>query len=297
MCFRVTDAAIHTLTPHLWRLQSSTYATNTGVFIAGAWACLIDPGIAPAELDTIDAFVTACGAEVRAIVLTHAHWDHLLGPARFPGATVIAHARYRGMARDHHADLQRQVARWRAAAGLPPASFSPPAPDLTFTSRLTLRRGGLRLDILHAPGHAPDHCAVYAPGDRVLWAGDMLSDLEVPMAMDGVVAYRATLACLADLDVAVLVPGHGAPAMARAEVRARFAQDQRYLAALHACVRDAVAGGATLARTVTACANLPFAQPDDYPNAPRWNVEQVFVELGGVPPEDTAPLGWANDWL
>jgi glyoxylase-like metal-dependent hydrolase (beta-lactamase superfamily II) len=286
------------LTPHLWYLQSPTYQTNTGIVITGTRACLIDPGIVPAELDAIDAFVSARGAEVRTIILTHAHWDHLLGPERFPDAVVVAHARYREVVARHRADLVRQVARWRAASALSPGAFTPPAPTLTFTARLVLHDNGGRMVITAAPGHAPDHCVVYLPEEQVLWAGDMLSDREIPMAMDGVASYRATLDRLAALDIAVLVPGHGSPALARNAIRARFDQDRRYLAALEVCVRKAVDQGATLSETVAACAGLPFAQPDDYPNAPRWNIEQAFVELGGAPPEDVvAPLGWGKDWL
>ncbi len=167
--------------------QSEVFATNSGLFIAGDAAYLIDPGITPPELEAIAAFVMSRGATVRGIVLTHAHWDHLLGPERFPGVTVIAHRGYGDVIRRHRSDLQRQVDEWRrAGAGRRAAArFLPPCHDLAFDGQLTLHLGSLSL---------AGHCLRQATRRITVWsmmqprndgrAGDMLSDLEIPMVMD-----------------------------------------------------------------------------------------------------------------
>ncbi len=286
---------LRSLTPTCWVAQSATYATNSGILLAEAEAYLIDPGIGPAELDDIAAFVRDRGAVVRGILLTHAHWDHLLGPSRFPDAPVIAHAAYRPVIRAHAEDLQRQVARWaadRSLSCLP--TFVPPVPDITFSTKMIVQLGSHALWVIAAPGHAPDHTVVYVPVEGLLWAGDMLSDLEIPMVMDTFVAYRRTLRDLAGLRISALVPGHGTPTADPQEIHGRFVQDQAYLRAVQMCVSEAVTRGASLDETLAHCETIPFVQPDSYPNAHRWNIEQAFVEMGG---RVEGPAGWEKDWL
>ncbi len=89
--------------------------------------------------------------------------------------------------------------------------------------------------------HAPGHAALVVHG--VLLAGDMLSDVEVPLvdtgSRDPVRTYRGALDALelaACDDVDALVPGHGSPAVGRAAVAARFATDRAYLDALEHAV-------------------------------------------------------------
>jgi hydroxyacylglutathione hydrolase len=85
-------------------------------------------------------------------------------------------------------------------------------------------------------GHAPGHGALFLPGTGTLIAGDMCSDIEIPLLdLDGddpLGDYRAGLARLAAPDgVRQVVPGHGRVGDA-AEFRRRVAADQAYLDAL-----------------------------------------------------------------
>ena len=63
-------------------------------------------------------------------------------------------------------------------------------------------------------GHAPGHAAVFFPHTGVLVAGDMLSDMEIPILAterdDALAEYRTGLDKLAGIrEVRWLVPGHG----------------------------------------------------------------------------------------
>jgi len=86
-------------------------------------------------------------------------------------------------------------------------------------------------------GHAPGHGAIYLPDPGVLVAGDMLSDVEIPLLdlttsapeADPFGDYRAGLARLAGLPgIRHVVPGHGHVGDAAA-LRSRVAADFRYL--------------------------------------------------------------------
>ncbi len=281
------------LTPHLWVTQSALFATNSGVFLSGPAACLIDPGIAPTTVKDIAHFVTARGATPRAIVITHAHWDHLMGAEHFPGVPVIAHSGYMRVVHDHDADLYRQIGAWEAHQTLHRAHpFVLPIPTYTFDTALTFTLDEIRLRLLYAPGHAPDQCVVYHAESGTLWAADMLSDIEIPLVYS-LKAYEQTLAHLATLDIRVLVPGHGTPTTDAGEIQRRLAADRAYLAELHEQITAAVAAGQTLEETIAACADMPMPRPCDDPTPHMWNVESAYAELGG---HVEGLVGWEREW-
>jgi len=85
-------------------------------------------------------------------------------------------------------------------------------------------------------GHAPGHGALFLPGSGVLIAGDMCSDVEIPLldtaAPDPLGDYRTGMEGLASAPgVRQVVPGHGHIGDA-AELRRRLALDAAYLNAI-----------------------------------------------------------------
>jgi len=87
-------------------------------------------------------------------------------------------------------------------------------------------------------GHAPGHGAVFLPGSGVLVAGDMWSDIEIPLldtiAADPLGDYRTGMERLASVPgVRQVVPGHGHVGDA-GELRRRLALDAAYLDAVSA---------------------------------------------------------------
>jgi len=148
--------------------------------------------------------------------------------------------------------------------------------------QLDLQLGDKTIELLHAPGHAPEQLVVYDRAEQTLWAADMLSDIEIPFVMHNLKAYRQTLDRLAQLDVTTLVPGHGRPACDRPEVIARFNADRAYLAELQRRVEAAVAAGRSAADAVSNCADMTYPNRDQNQEAHRLNVETAFIELGGA---------------
>jgi glyoxylase-like metal-dependent hydrolase (beta-lactamase superfamily II) len=95
---------------------------------------------------------------------------------------------------------------------------------------------GPRVRVVEHPAHAVGHAALLVEDFGVLIAGDMLSDLFIPMlgdADDPVEDYLAGLRVLDDVasGVAVVVPGHGCVGVGD-QVWARIEQDRAYLYAL-----------------------------------------------------------------
>jgi glyoxylase-like metal-dependent hydrolase (beta-lactamase superfamily II) len=153
------QAAGHTFNP---------FQENTWVVHDGSQAILVDPGCCdPREEGILERWLEEQGLEPVRLVLTHTHVDHVLGVAR-------AHRRF-GLAPELHADA---VPLLEAAPrqGLLYGVRCEPSPDpggyLGAGDVITL--GGHALKVLHVPGHAPGHIALFAPAERFVIAGDVL---------------------------------------------------------------------------------------------------------------------------
>ena len=104
---------------------------------------------------------------------------------------------------------------------------------------------GPHVRIIEHQAHAPGHAALLIEERRVLVAGDMLSDVFIPLldvsAADPIGDYLAALRLLEGVadEVDVFVPGHGSVGGAE-QLRARIDQDRTYVQALrdHQVVSD-----------------------------------------------------------
>ncbi|MFP4344546.1 MAG: MBL fold metallo-hydrolase [Anaerolineales bacterium] len=282
------------LTSQLWVHQSQLFYTNSGIFASDGEACLIDPGIEPEAIWALGEFLDRHHLHPVALILTHAHWDHILGPERFPGVTVVAQVNYLDVLQERSDDLGNQIARWEEASGLTREQpFTPPLPDITFEEETTLSVGESSLRLLHAPGHTPDQCVVYHAASGLLWAADMLSDLEIPFVSGDLAAYEKTLQRLATLEIRALVPGHGHPTRERTEIRQRLEEDQGYLAALRSCVVEGVRSGRSLEETLALCDHIPLRYPEDNALPHERNVKSAYAHVAGKAAQGE---GWEEEW-
>lgn len=188
-------------------------------------ALLIDPAWTPDELDGLAADLVALRLTVAGVVSTHGHFDHLLwhrsfGAAPRWGSPATASASRRAMLDE-------------LGPGFPPSAFLAAPPLRPFPPGAVRWPGRDVLPIVTG-AHAPGHTALWIPQGRILLAGDLLSDVEVPLLSDEDptgAAYRAGLDALEPFvrRAAVVVPGHGAPGVDGAD---RLRRDRRWLDAL-----------------------------------------------------------------
>lgn len=283
------------LTPHLWTAKCRGYAMNTGILHDAGHAALIDPALLPDEVEDIAAFCEAQQLKVETVVLTHHHWDHVLGAARFPGAHVVTHQAYIAQTALDLERTRRSIRRYEEAEGVAPAGpFDPPMPDQTVDHIIGLMIGGIRVQLFHTPGHARDHLSMYDPDAAFLWAGDLLSDLEIPFVSDRLDAFERTLGMFPAMEIQLLVPGHGSVTRDRADIMSRIDADRSYLSELHTRIKAVVLAGGTVHAAVAACADMVFRNPAENAESHVMNVEQVFLEFGGSAPANLL-LGWARE--
>jgi glyoxylase-like metal-dependent hydrolase (beta-lactamase superfamily II) len=212
----------------VWVRQSEWVWSNTVVVRGDAGLVLVDPGIQGAELDEVADDVHALGVPVVAGFSTHPHWDHLLWHPRF--GDVPRYATRAG------AETARE-ARERAQAMAAESASGVPLELVALLTSLPVDPGTVPGEVIEHEAHAVGHAAVLLADRGVLLAGDLLSDVLIPL-LDArrpgqVSAFEAALDRLegAAAGVDVLVPGHGEVAEGP-EVAARFAADRAYLEAL-----------------------------------------------------------------
>ncbi|MFR9780609.1 MBL fold metallo-hydrolase [Micromonospora sp. MS34] len=224
-------------------IHESEFLQSNAIVVHGrAGVLLIDPGVQGHEMARLANDLSDSGQTVAAGFSTHPHWDHLLWHAQLGTAPRYGTARCAATVRDQLSD---PGAKARITAHLLPTGIAEQVP-LDLLGQITalpaetaqIPWDGPQVRIIEHQAHAPGHAALFIEERGVLVAGDMLSDVLIPMldlndTADPIEDYLAALRLLDDVagDVDVLVPGHGSVGGAD-EVHARIDQDRAYVHAL-----------------------------------------------------------------
>jgi glyoxylase-like metal-dependent hydrolase (beta-lactamase superfamily II) len=212
----------------VWVRQSEWVWTNSIAVRGEDGLVLVDPGIEGSELEELADHVDRLGLPVVAGFSTHAHWDHLVWHPRFgtvPRYATPAAAQVAAETRE-----QQQAGAAEEATGVP-------LELIALVTPLPADGGPVPGEIIEHQAHAVGHAAILLADRGVLLAGDMLSDVLIPLLDfrqdDQVGAYETALDRLGEAvrHVDVVVPGHGAIAEGP-EVAARLAADRAYIGAL-----------------------------------------------------------------
>lgn len=222
----VVTSRLREVAPGVWVATSRRYATTSTVLLDGhGGAVVIDPAWDPDELAAIPADLTELGVGCVAGLATHEHYDHVmwhpdLGEVpRWATSGTVAHLS------QERERLLAPLAEYLTPDLIAIAGRLAPLPDEHLPWS-----GPVARCIVH-DAHAPAHLALLVEGSAVLVAGDMLSDVELPMpATDDVTLerYSTGLDLLQDAvrQARIVIPGHGTPTT---DLRARFDADRRYL--------------------------------------------------------------------
>ena len=144
---------------HLGPLDNNTYVLACTVTREAA---VVDAGFEP---EAVIEVVRRQGLEVRLLLNTHAHYDHVAGMREVQEAVG-------GDYWLHPADrpLLDRLSEQGAAFGFPPARAPETVHDLADGQRIPI--GKEFVEVLHTPGHSPGGVC-FLSGDS-LWAGDTL---------------------------------------------------------------------------------------------------------------------------
>ena len=149
----MSGAVTHLVTSGTFALDGGTWDVDNNVWIVGDDREVI---VIDAAHDAEAIAQAVGGRELKAIVCTHAHNDHIdAAPAlaAATGAPILLHPADRPLWEMTHPDRR---------------------PDGELSDGQVLTVGGIELTVLHTPGHAPGAVCLYAPALNTVFTGDTL---------------------------------------------------------------------------------------------------------------------------
>ncbi|WP_411110515.1 alkyl sulfatase dimerization domain-containing protein [Streptomyces sp. c-19] len=283
---------------------------NVAVFDTGDGLVLVDSGDFRTAAQLHQSVRDHSADRVSAVVYTHGHVDHVFGVAPFDKEAADA-----GTGRPEviaHEALAARFDRYRATAGyntwINRRQFGVPSlqwpteyryPDTTYRDRLTVRRGELTFELVHARGETDDHTYVWIPELRTLCTGDLFiwnsPNAGNPQKVQRYpVEWARALRDMQELGAEVLLPGHGVPILGSDRIRQALGDTAELLESLCDQTRDLMNAGARLDEVLHAVKVPPglLEKPYLHPayDEPEFVVRNLWRLWGGWYDQNPANL-------
>jgi glyoxylase-like metal-dependent hydrolase (beta-lactamase superfamily II) len=200
---------------------------KAGVIAGERVALAVDAGIDDDEGTAVLDAARSLGRTEVALAYTHGHADHVLGGTAFAGRPIYARVEVAG-------HMRSQLQTWANRSGEPAEALGARLgwPTRTFERETEVEIGGRSVLLLDAPGHAPGAVCVFDRQSGVLFGGDTIVTAIPPAFSDGdSLTLERTLRRIADLEIRILVPGHGAEMAGTSVIREAILWSADYLAA------------------------------------------------------------------
>ncbi|WP_353892611.1 MBL fold metallo-hydrolase [Proteinivorax hydrogeniformans] len=178
-------------------------STNCYIIYENGVGAVIDPGGNEEEIIKV---INKLGIEVKYIINTHGHPDHIGANKAlknaFPNAEIAIHKEDSEMLTDPEKNLSTMMGG---------EITSPPA-DIKLEDAEILEVGGIKIEVLHSPGHTPGGVMLLA--EDVVFSGDTLFKLSVgrtDLPGGDTATLRKTLKDFSKLmtEDLTIYPGHG----------------------------------------------------------------------------------------
>ncbi|MGQ9500687.1 MAG: MBL fold metallo-hydrolase [Anaerolineae bacterium] len=185
---------------------------NVGCILTDVGAIVVDTPLIPEEGKAWAAEVLRLAKRVLYVFNTDHHRAHIMGNQYFD-APVIAHElAWKEMSSYRDAFIERTKNLFKHQPEIV-AQFDEVVikkPEITFTGRLIIKKGGREVHFVYLGGHTAATCGVWLPKERIFFTGDVVVVGEHPsLGQSNSKDWLDTLARLRRMSLNTIVPGHG----------------------------------------------------------------------------------------
>jgi len=193
--------SIHKISPHVYELRGG-YGANCSFIVGEKEVFVIDAKMSVQSAKEMTDYIRkTTDRPISRIILTHSDGDHVNGLSGFPeGLDIIAHANSMKHIEKANEGMTEKI----------------PLPTGTFSDRMSLYSGDLRIDLLYlGPAHTDGDIVIFIPEDSTAIVGDLFFKDRDPLIHvnknGNSFGLVNVLSKLIDLDAQTYLSGHAEP--------------------------------------------------------------------------------------
>lgn len=197
-----------------YKIFTSSYLNqNTTLLRKNGDAVVIDPGVFPTDMDIINQYLEENDLELKAILFTHTHGDHIAGWNYLPEVPLYAGS---GLSLKTREQTQKDLS---FIENIFRSNGHKATQEVLFPQKVILVENEEEIEVedftfqfFHVPGHSIDEAMIYSPDFDAIFPGDMLIKAPYPFILENAFQYRFSLSYMAKIlsekDVTLCIPGH-----------------------------------------------------------------------------------------
>lgn len=227
---------------------------NVGCILTDEGVIVIDTPMIPEDARHWAQTVSGLTDKILYVFNTDHHRAHIMGNQYFD-APVIAHeAAWKEMAnyKDTFIERTKNIFKKRPEIQKQFDQVKIVKPELCFTGKLVMQRGGRELHFVYLGGHTPATSGLFLPEERILFTGDLVVVDEHPaLGQCNSEEWLSKLRWLRRQKYACIVPGHGP--LSNVEASEPVSE---YIRAMRAKVRSQYKAGRTKAEAAVVISQM-----------------------------------------
>jgi cyclase len=185
---------------------------NVGCVLTDLGAIVVDTPLIPEDGKDWAARVARLSDKVLYVFNTDHHRAHIMGNQFFDAPVISHEVAWKEISNYKDTFIERTKNIFKKEPQLA-AQFDEiqlKKPQVTFTGRLMLKKGGRDVQFIYLGGHTPATSGLWLPKERILFTGDLVVVGEHPSLGQSVSKeWLEVLTRLRKMSLAYIVPGHG----------------------------------------------------------------------------------------